>query len=177
MATNTPPRPTDQDIPDAPVTEEQQPQPQENPEEQDQTQSQQAAEQPAEGHNDDAQQGQQRTSSPPLPERHTAVTPGPRAARLQQLYAQSLRHTLSKLGWDNFAGCYPTVARRAEPVLRQVQAQMVDKLGDKCEVSRVALFGCVWNLWNQDGACVRLEEKDCDGKHGFGLGIGLVLWV
>ncbi|KAI9166668.1 Kinetochore-associated protein NNF1 [Paramyrothecium foliicola] len=79
------------------------------------------------------QEEEQRAASPPLPERHTPVTPGPRAARLQQLYAQSLKHTLAKLGWDNFAGCYPTVARRAEPVLRQVQAQMVDKLGDKSE--------------------------------------------
>ncbi|KFA55848.1 hypothetical protein S40293_01950 [Stachybotrys chartarum IBT 40293] len=72
-------------------------------------------------------------ASPPLPPRHTAATPGPRAARLQELYAQSLRRTLAKLSWDNLAGCYPTVARRAEPVLRQVQAQMVEKLGDKCE--------------------------------------------
>lgn len=63
------------------------------------------------------------------------VAPGPRAARLQDLYAQSLRRTLGKLAWDNFAACYPTVGRRAEGVLRQVQAQMVDKLGEKCEVS------------------------------------------
>ncbi|KAI5465534.1 Nnf1-domain-containing protein [Mariannaea sp. PMI_226] len=71
--------------------------------------------------------------SPPLPARHTPVAPGPRAARLQELYAQRLQRTLAKLGWDNFAGCYPTVARKAEGVLRQVQAQMVDKLGEKCE--------------------------------------------
>ncbi|KAL6866882.1 Nnf1 domain-containing protein [Trichoderma novae-zelandiae] len=61
------------------------------------------------------------------------VTPGPRAARLQELYAQSLRRTLGKLKWEHFAACYPTVAQRAEPVLRQVQVQMVEKLGEKCE--------------------------------------------
>ncbi|CAM1505437.1 Fc.00g110740.m01.CDS01 [Cosmosporella sp. VM-42] len=72
-------------------------------------------------------------ASPPLPKPHTPVTPGPRAARLQELYAQRLRHTLNKLGWENFAGCYPTVAKRAEGVLRQVQGQMVGKLGEKCE--------------------------------------------
>ncbi|RKK77619.1 hypothetical protein BFJ69_g6167 [Fusarium oxysporum] len=72
-------------------------------------------------------------ASPPLPQRHTAVTPGPRAARLQELYARSLKKTLGKIGWDNVAGCYPTVAKRAEGVLRQVQGQMVDKLGEKCE--------------------------------------------
>ncbi|KAF5683175.1 kinetochore-associated NNF1 [Fusarium denticulatum] len=73
-------------------------------------------------------------ASPPLPQRHTAVTPGPRAARLQELYARSLKKTLGKIGWDNVAGCYPTVAKRAEGVLRQVQGQMVDKLGEKCEI-------------------------------------------
>ncbi|KAF5027224.1 hypothetical protein F66182_640 [Fusarium sp. NRRL 66182] len=74
-------------------------------------------------------------ASPPLPQRHTAVTPGPRAARLQELYARSLKKTLGKIGWENVAGCYPTVAKRAEGVLRQVQAQMVDKLGEKCELN------------------------------------------
>ncbi|KAJ4325335.1 hypothetical protein N0V84_003556 [Fusarium piperis] len=72
-------------------------------------------------------------ASPPLPQRHTAVTPGPRAARLQELYSRSLKKTLGKIGWENVAGCYPTVAKRAEGVLRQVQGQMVDKLGEKCE--------------------------------------------
>ncbi|KAH0528520.1 hypothetical protein TsFJ059_003374 [Trichoderma semiorbis] len=61
------------------------------------------------------------------------VVLGPRASRLQELYAQSLKRTLGKLKWDNFAACYPTVASRAEPVLKQVQAQMVEKLGEKCE--------------------------------------------
>ncbi|KAM4057063.1 nnf1 domain-containing protein [Hirsutella rhossiliensis] len=73
-------------------------------------------------------------ASPPLPARHTAAAPGPRAARLRETYAHALRRTLAKLAsWEHFAGCYPTVAARAEGVLRQVQAQMVDKLGDKCE--------------------------------------------
>lgn len=81
-------------------------------------------------------------ASPPLPKPHTAITPGPRAARLQELYAQCLQRTLSKLGWENVAGCYPTVAGRAEGVLRQVQGQMVEKLGGKCEVSFVE-FQCL----------------------------------
>ncbi|OTA06501.1 hypothetical protein A9Z42_0072390 [Trichoderma parareesei] len=69
----------------------------------------------------------------PTPQPPPHILPGPRAARLQELYAQSLRRTLAKLKWENFAACYPTVASRAEPVLRQVQAQMVEKLGEKCE--------------------------------------------
>jgi kinetochore protein NNF1 len=72
-------------------------------------------------------------ASPPLPEKHVAATPGPRATRLRDLYAQALEHTLGKLAWDNFAACYPTIGSRAEGVLRQVQAQMVGKLGEKCE--------------------------------------------
>lgn len=81
-----------------------------------------------EGPNNDAQaETQQQQPQPP-------VVPGPRASRLQELYAQSLKRTLGKLKWDNFAACYPTVASRAEPVLKQVQAQMVEKLGEKCEV-------------------------------------------
>lgn len=62
------------------------------------------------------------------------VVPGPRAIRFQELYAQSLKRTLGKLKWDNFAACYPTVAKKAEPVLKQVQTQMAEKLADKCEV-------------------------------------------
>ncbi|TWU77354.1 hypothetical protein ED733_005624 [Metarhizium rileyi] len=59
--------------------------------------------------------------------------PGPRALRLQEIYAASLSRTLDKLSYDNVATCYPTIARRASPVLRQVQAQMVERLRDKCE--------------------------------------------
>ncbi|KAK5989990.1 hypothetical protein PT974_08253 [Cladobotryum mycophilum] len=70
---------------------------------------------------------------PPPPQQQQPVIPGPRATRFQQLYAHSLQRTLGKLKWDNFAACYPTIAKKAEPVLRQVQGQMVDKLGEKCE--------------------------------------------
>ncbi|KAF4121167.1 kinetochore protein NNF1 [Geosmithia morbida] len=58
--------------------------------------------------------------------------PGPRATRLRDVYGQALEHTLSRLSDDNLSGCYPTVSSRAGPVLRQVQAQMVGKLGEKC---------------------------------------------
>lgn len=62
-----------------------------------------------------------------------AVTPaGRRATRLRAVYAQALEHTLGRLAWDNVASCYPTISTRAEGVLRQVQGQMVGKLGEKC---------------------------------------------
>uniref|UniRef100_A0A8H7NAW6 Uncharacterized protein n=1 Tax=Bionectria ochroleuca TaxID=29856 RepID=A0A8H7NAW6_BIOOC len=61
------------------------------------------------------------------------VAPGPRATRLRALYGQALQHTLGKLAWENFAACYPTISSRSEGVLRQVQGQMVGKLGEKCQ--------------------------------------------
>lgn len=59
---------------------------------------------------------------------------GPRARRLQDLYAKSLNHTLSKLSYDKVAGCYPTISKKAEPMLKEIQRQMVEKLQSKCEV-------------------------------------------
>ena len=60
--------------------------------------------------------------------------PGARAVRLQELYAASLNRTLSKLSYDKVAGCYPTISKKADPILRQIQKQMVEKLQSKCEV-------------------------------------------
>lgn len=96
-----------------------------------------------EGPNNDAQAQQQAQQQQP-------VVPGPRAIRLQELYAQSLKRTLGKLKWDNFAACYPTVASKAEPVLKQVQAQMVEKLGEKCEV-RLPTFSSSYSPSSFDG--------------------------
>lgn len=71
-------------------------------------------------------------ASPPLPPRHTAVTPGPRAQRFQESFDAALNRTLSKISTDNFASCYPTIAAQAPHVLRQVQRGMVDRLGQLC---------------------------------------------
>ncbi|XDG01087.1 hypothetical protein ABKA04_000702 [Annulohypoxylon sp. FPYF3050] len=75
----------------------------------------------------------QRAPSPPLPTRHTPLTPGPRASRFQQVLDSSLSHTLGKISWDNFAACYPTIAAQAPAVLRAVQKQMVDRLTALCK--------------------------------------------
>ncbi|KAI1384714.1 Nnf1-domain-containing protein [Hypoxylon trugodes] len=75
----------------------------------------------------------QAPASPPLPARHTPVTPGPRASRFQAVLDSSLKHTLGKISWDNFAACYPTVAEKSPAVLRAVQKQMVDRLGALCK--------------------------------------------
>ncbi|ETS76065.1 hypothetical protein PFICI_13009 [Pestalotiopsis fici W106-1] len=71
-------------------------------------------------------------ASPPLPSKHTAVAPGPRAARFQKVLDDSLTHTLGKISWDNFASCFPTIAAQAPANLKGVQKQMVDRLGVLC---------------------------------------------
>lgn len=89
---------------------------------------------PADGDDNNDNNGDAPTSAPQPPPPAPPVVPGPRATRFQELYAQSLKRTLAKLKWDNFAACYPTVASKAEPVLKQVQTQMAEKLAEKCEV-------------------------------------------
>ncbi|ORY69896.1 Nnf1-domain-containing protein [Pseudomassariella vexata] len=77
-------------------------------------------------------QPQPAPASSPLPSRHTATTPGPRAARFQELLNGALSSTLKKLAWDNFAACYPTIASSAPATLKAVQKQMVERLGALC---------------------------------------------
>ncbi|KAK1535464.1 hypothetical protein CPAR01_09006 [Colletotrichum paranaense] len=75
---------------------------------------------------------QQPPASPPLPQKHTPATPGPRAGRFIQLYDGALASTLRKVNYDNFASCFPTVAAHAPNTLRNVQKQMVDYLEERC---------------------------------------------
>lgn len=48
------------------------------------------------------------------------------------MFDLALTHTLARISPDNFAACYPTVARRAPHVLRQVQRGLVDRLAQLC---------------------------------------------
>lgn len=82
---------------------------------------------------------QEAPASPPLPEPHKPVAPGPRAARLQQLFASSLGHMLNKVSWENLEGCYPTIAAGAPGMLRGVRKTMVERLEAMC---KVGLFPC-----------------------------------
>ncbi|SPO02873.1 uncharacterized protein DNG_05551 [Cephalotrichum gorgonifer] len=70
--------------------------------------------------------------SPPLPAPHKAVTPGPRAAKLQELFETSLRHMLGKISWENLEGCYPTIATGAPAMLKGVRKTMVERLEGMC---------------------------------------------
>ncbi|OIW33228.1 Nnf1-domain-containing protein [Coniochaeta ligniaria NRRL 30616] len=64
-------------------------------------------------------------ASPPLPLPPIALAPGPRASRLQEVFADRLKHTLAKLSYPNIASCYPTIAAKQPSTLKSIQAQMV----------------------------------------------------
>ncbi|KAL1843695.1 hypothetical protein VTJ49DRAFT_395 [Mycothermus thermophilus] len=80
--------------------------------------------QPANTSSDPASAPEQQQQQPPEP-----IIPGPRASRLQKLFATTAKHTLDKISRDNFAACFPTVAHRAPGTLEFVQRQMVERLG------------------------------------------------
>lgn len=100
-------------------------------------------------------------ASPPLPSRHTAATPGPRAQRFQEMFGLALNHTLTKISPDNFASCYPTVAAQAPGVLGQVQRAMVDRFADLCnqEFDRVQARYSVVPKLNELEALVSDAER------------------
>lgn len=100
-------------------------------------------EEPQEGQSQDQDQQEQDpdvTASSPLPNRHTATTPGPRAQRFQEMFDLALNHTLTKISLDNFASCYPTIAAQAPHILKQVQRGMVDRLAQLCNQEFAAVL-------------------------------------
>ncbi|KAL1880633.1 hypothetical protein Daus18300_001244 [Diaporthe australafricana] len=101
-------------------------------------------------------------ASPPLPSRHTAVTPGPRAQRFHEMFDLALNHTLTKISPENFASCYPTIAAQAPSVLDQVQRAMVDRFADLCnqEFGRVqARYNVVPKLNELEGLVSDAERR------------------
>ncbi|TAQ84889.1 hypothetical protein B7494_g6777 [Chlorociboria aeruginascens] len=69
------------------------------------------------------------TKSPsPPPSAPVALTPGPRATAFNNLYAQTLKHTLKAVSLENFASCFPTIARNAPDQLRMMHRGMVERL-------------------------------------------------
>ncbi|RCI15154.1 hypothetical protein L249_6428 [Ophiocordyceps polyrhachis-furcata BCC 54312] len=59
--------------------------------------------------------------------------PGPRASRLRETYGLAVQRTLSKLSRENLARCYPSTASHAASMLADVQRQMVERLGARCQ--------------------------------------------
>jgi kinetochore protein NNF1 len=117
-----------------------------------------------------ADDGSRPPASPPLPARHTAATPGPRAQRLADLYESSLSHALAKVAaWDSFAACYPTAAQNAPGALKAVQRAMVARLGELCRRefdSVVAARGVVPRLNELEGLVAEAARRREAGEKG-----------
>ncbi|EEP77046.1 predicted protein [Uncinocarpus reesii 1704] len=70
---------------------------------------------------------QDHSPSPPPPA-PVPLTPGPRAARLQQIFNQALLHTLRANSYSNFSSCFPTPATHVPHSLESVWRQLNAKL-------------------------------------------------
>ncbi|KAF9877317.1 mind kinetochore complex component [Colletotrichum karsti] len=109
--------------------------PQEQAPQQPESQTEEPQNQTTEAQDEPPQQQQQQEqppASPPLPQKHTAVTPGVRAGYFEKTYNGALQKTLQAVRFENFADCFPTIAANAPNTLRNVQKQMADYLEDRC---------------------------------------------
>jgi kinetochore protein NNF1 len=57
-----------------------------------------------------------------------APVPGPRASELLRLHDLTLSKTLKTLSYENFAACFPTIARAAPGALRVLWGRIVERL-------------------------------------------------
>jgi hypothetical protein len=64
----------------------------------------------------------------PHPEPTTAPTPGARASAFLTLYQKTLSTTLRTISYDNFAACFPTIAKNAPENLRGLHKAMIQRL-------------------------------------------------
>ncbi|KAH6624610.1 Nnf1-domain-containing protein [Chaetomium sp. MPI-SDFR-AT-0129] len=100
-----------------------------SPEEQTEGEDAQAPSQPQPSTENPSQPQQQQPQPQDAKDQPPIPTPGPRAARLQALFASTARHTLDKISKENFEACFPTMSARAPGTLEFVQRQMVERLG------------------------------------------------
>ncbi|KAK2732058.1 mind kinetochore complex component [Colletotrichum kahawae] len=149
---NAPPQPPPDDDERAEPQQQHQPEQQQQQQQQQQiktSQSQEDQQQQQQIQDQDQQQQQQQQNeeqqqppaSPPLPQKHTAVTPGVRAGYFIKTYNRALQKTLETVRYDNFASCFPTIAAHAPNTLRNVQKQMVDYLEERCNKDFQSILG------------------------------------
>jgi hypothetical protein len=75
---------------------------------------------------DDASRSPSPAPAPPLPS-----APGPRASRIQKLYADAIDHILKTCNYPNFASCFPTPAREVPQSMKHLHESFCEKLGDR----------------------------------------------
>ena len=107
-------------------------------------------------------------ASPPPPSAPIAATPGPRAARLADLYANSITHVLRACSYSHFAACFPTPAARRPAALRSVWQQVVGKVEAKAneEFEAIAHERDVVRGLNQLEALVGEAKRRREGAGG-----------
>lgn len=90
---------------------------------------------PAEGKSE-AMATEQRNSPSPSPPANppTSSAPGPRVKALRDIFDLSLRHTLDKCTYDNFAECFPTPAKHVPEALSGLHRDFIAKLDQMCRV-------------------------------------------
>lgn len=80
------------------------------------------------------QQAARDAASPsPPPPAPVAVTPGPRASRLQKVFSEALARTLRANSYANFAACFPTPAKHVPASLESVWRQLNAKLEESAK--------------------------------------------
>jgi kinetochore protein NNF1 len=67
-------------------------------------------------------------SPSPAPQPPVALTPGPRAAAFTTLYDKTLKKSLEKISYDNFAACFPTIAAQVPGSLATMHKGFVGRL-------------------------------------------------
>ena len=73
----------------------------------------------------------QERSPSPAPAPPQTLTPGPRAAALNNVFASALTHVVHTCSYANFSACFPTSAKYADNVLQVVWKQIVGGIEDK----------------------------------------------
>ena len=71
--------------------------------------------------------------SPTLPAAPIALTPGPLATRLSELFSDALNRTLKTCSYPNFAACFPTPAAKRPEVLKNLWVQVLGKVETKAQ--------------------------------------------
>lgn len=63
------------------------------------------------------------------------IVPGPRASKLQKIYAAATNHVLQTCSYKSFASCFPTPARVKPDVLKDLHRQFTSDLGRQMQLN------------------------------------------
>ncbi|KAK2738497.1 hypothetical protein FQN57_007012 [Myotisia sp. PD_48] len=107
-------------------------------------------------HNDATQ-----PSPSPPPPAPVALTPGPRASRLQQVYSQALQRTIRANSYASFSACFPTPAKHVPHSLESVWRQLNAKL----EESATAEFEDILHERNVIQGLNELDRMVGEARH------------